>query len=415
LIIVNKKILPIAFLMMLLLSTLTGAGLVSLTSANFIPPPPPELPRIYIRGNGVIEPNTAPIRNVGDTYTLTNNIVNFTIEIQRDNILLEGAGYTLSANFGPHGIVVSGRNNVTVENITIRYLGDAITISNSTGITVTGNKLAIDANGIVLISYSNNTISGNDLSGNYEGAGIICDGSYNTVEENNITLNTYGIKIQGALNTINENNIHDVYVSISLDADSNTISKNNLSAGNEGIEVGRVSNNIIFGNNITSQSLLGIAIDGFNNTLYENRVENNRWSVTLGSTESRADNNTFYHNDFVNNTLQIGKTWQEYGNNFWDNGKEGNYWSDYTTTYPNATEVDSSGKWNTPYVIDANNTDNYPLMAPFESSSLEPQPEPAPFPTVLIAAAFVIVVVVVGAGLLVYFRKRKLSQTLKNR
>ena len=32
-----------------------------------------------------------------------------------------------------------------------------------------------------------------------------------------------------------------------------------------------------------------------------------------------------------------------------------------------ATEIDSSGIWNTPYVVDANNTDNYPLMAPFKS------------------------------------------------
>jgi hypothetical protein len=40
----------------------------------------------------------------------------------------------------------------------------------------------------------------------------------------------------------------------------------------------------------------------------------------------------------------------------------GNYWSDYRTKYPNATVVGSSGIWNRPYVIDANNTDNYPLV-----------------------------------------------------
>jgi hypothetical protein len=52
--------------------------------------------------------------------------------------------------------------------------------------------------------------------------------------------------------------------------------------------------------------------------------------------------------------------------NVWDNGypSGGNYWRDYQTRYPNATEIDSSGIWNTPYVIDANNTDRYPLMAP---------------------------------------------------
>ena len=28
---------------------------------------------------------------------------------------------------------------------------------------------------------------------------------------------------------------------------------------------------------------------------------------------------------------------------------DGNYWSDYFIRYPNASEVDSSGVWNTPY------------------------------------------------------------------
>jgi hypothetical protein len=43
----------------------------------------------------------------------------------------------------------------------------------------------------------------------------------------------------------------------------------------------------------------------------------------------------------------------------------GNCWSDYLTKYPNAIQVNSSGVWNTHYVIDTNNTDNYPLMVPY--------------------------------------------------
>jgi hypothetical protein len=51
--------------------------------------------------------------------------------------------------------------------------------------------------------------------------------------------------------------------------------------------------------------------------------------------------------------------------NVWDKGSSGNYWSDYVTKYPSAVQVDSSGVWNTPYVIDANNTDYYPLMVSY--------------------------------------------------
>jgi hypothetical protein len=56
-----------------------------------------------------------------------------------------------------------------------------------------------------------------------------------------------------------------------------------------------------------------------------------------------------------------------------DNGypSGGNYWSDYNGTdmyhgpYQNQTGSDGIG--DTPYVIDANNTDNYPLMGSFSS------------------------------------------------
>jgi len=54
--------------------------------------------------------------------------------------------------------------------------------------------------------------------------------------------------------------------------------------------------------------------------------------------------------------------------NFWDDGaSKGNYWSDYEERYPNATEIDGSGIWNTQYIIDTNNQDNYPLVPEFPS------------------------------------------------
>ena len=88
-------------------------------------------------------------------------------------------------------------------------------------------------------------------------------------------------------------------------------------------------------------------------------------------------NNTIYCNNFTNNTHQV----ESYNStNIWDNGSIGNYWSDYLTNYSNATETD--GVWNTPYVIDANDTDYYPLMAP---SSTIPE-----FPSFLILPLFLI-------------------------
>jgi hypothetical protein len=44
--------------------------------------------------------------------------------------------------------------------------------------------------------------------------------------------------------------------------------------------------------------------------------------------------------------------------NFWDNGSEGNYWSNY-----NGTDANRDGIGDTPYIIEVNSTDRYPLMS----------------------------------------------------
>jgi len=85
---------------------------------------------------------------------------------------------------------------------------------------------------------------------------------------------------------------------------------------------------------------------------------------------SSSSNNTIYHNNFIDNIVQadIYPPHSGYAN-VWDDGypSGGNYWSDYEDRYPDAEEIDESGIWNTPYVIDANNRDNYPLVPEFST------------------------------------------------
>lgn len=84
----------------------------------------------------------------------------------------------------------------------------------------------------------------------------------------------------------------------------------------------------------------------------------------------RVGNSLIYHNNFINNTQNVfigypGST------ESWDNGYPdgGNYWSDYKGSdfysgpYQNITGSDGIG--DTPYVIDANDLDYYPLMTPY--------------------------------------------------
>ena len=99
--------------------------------------------------------------------------------------------------------------------------------------------------------------------------------------------------------------------------------------------------------------------------------------------------------------------------NFWDNAAVGNYWSDYQTKYPNATEIGNSGIGNTPYIVDANNIDHYPLMKPVVIPELpdgtgdDGKGKTEPFPTLLVIAVTITVVAAVAVSLLVYFKKHK--------
>jgi parallel beta-helix repeat protein len=101
------------------------------------------------------------------------------------------------------------------------------------------------------------------------------------------------------------------------------------------------------------------------NTMMDSTVYNNTYGICLCD----STGNTFYHNAIINNDVPVVSDLEgPFGNvstgtgifcrNSWDNGVEGNYWSEYNGT-------GSDGIGNTPYVIDANNTDNHPLMGTF--------------------------------------------------
>ena len=114
----------------------------------------------------------------------------------------------------------------------------------------------------------------------------------------------------------------------------------------------------------------------------------------------------------------------------WDNGKEGNYWSNYT-----GADANRDGIGDTPHVINEKNTDNYPLMNPastpqltlpvvetdFPSSSPTPTfsptptaapPDSQPFPTGQVIAA-VASVTVATVGLWFFFKKSIVKPEVK--
>lgn len=394
----NRTSLALALASAMLLSVV--AVLVHSASANPLPPPPTSY--AYIKSDGSVEPLTLPIKREGNIYTFTNKIFNYTIEVQCDNIVIDGAGFVLQGLGSSYytGVTLSNRRNVTIKDINIDQFGWCISLKQSSNITIMENKMS-GTNGIVLNSSYNNQIIRNGMIGC--GYGVSGLSSFNNIVGNNFTGSGYSIRIGGDYNTISENLFKDetsIMLGEEIGSKNNTISKNTIAAG-EGNGIYLTPNslfNIVFGNNITGKSGCGIKIDcSYNNTVYENYLANNGFGIYIGNPafpDTRFPNskyNTFYRNNLVDNTENVHIEKPIQGSiypNLWDNGKEGNYWGNY-----NGTDSNGDGIGDTPYMITTNNIDHYPLCTK------------APFPTTLVVASTVSVVVV-SAGLLIYFRKR---------
>ena len=412
-----------AILLILTLVVLVAGGLFgSLSSANFFPDPGPDLPRIYIRNDGSVKPETVPIERTGNLYKLKSNVVHYTIEIQRDNIVLDGAEYSILGNAsrikgyddGNNGVILNGRNNVNITRLNFEQGDTGIRISGSSNISVIDNTFSNGLlTGIILQDSTQVLIENNeftDLQTDIDVPSVRLNGSKNTFRNNTLTGNAYGVEISGSSNVVTDNKIEIASQSVRLGAsDSNIIAGNKITGD---LSLVGCSNNIILGNNLTGVRMLL----GSNNTFFGNHIVNH---LSLGAIEFTewAVNNTFYGNNFAAGSKV---RFNDAGPIFWDNGTIGNYWEDY-----NETDNNGDGIGDSPYVIAgikwdndiggdvsfAADQDNYPLMTPFEipltpTPSPEPQQDPEPFSTTIVVAS-VITVVVVSIGLLVYFKKRK--------
>jgi parallel beta-helix repeat protein len=192
---------------------------------------------IYIKADGSVEPDTAPISTVDNiTYVLTGDIYE-SIVVERDNIVINGEGYIVQGTGSGTGIYLSRRSNVTIKNSEIRSFEDGIRLSISSNNSIFGNSIANNDGGVLLRSSSN----------------------YNSIVENNITKNGNGI---------------------TLDDSSN--------------------HNHIFGNKITANNGSGIHLSGrsYYNSISANVVANNEYGVYLSGTSS---NNTISGNNITDN------------------------------------------------------------------------------------------------------------------
>jgi parallel beta-helix repeat protein len=339
---------------------------------------------IYIRADGSIDPPNAPISSLDNvTYTFTSNVVNDTIVVERDNIVVDGAGYTLQGNGTGTGIDLSGRSNVTIKNTEIKSFVNGIYLRYSNNNTISGNNIANNGRGFWLLgssnniidgnnmtentsygfefdSSSNNTISGNDITNSR--IGIHLDrSSKNTFRNNDASKNKYNFDVRGSslshyIQDIDDSNTVDgkpVYywvdrrdVAVSLDAGwvalinctRMTVKNLDLTNNGQGVLLAFTINSTISKNNIKS-NLIGISLyDSSNNTINGNNItEKNGRGIFL----DESSNNTVSGNYIANNLIGIELHWFSNNNTVSGNDITGNddgiylYWSSNNTVSGN--------------------------------------------------------------------------------
>lgn len=382
-------------------------------------------------------------------------------------------------------VVLKNSSGIKVQNVALKGNGIGVLLVRTNSSTVMGNRLSANSYGVILRNSFNNTISDNMVTNNTNSGieigpsdNLVDIGSWNNkVLSNTVMGNGDGVTcIQN--NTVSNNQII-ANKNTGIDAESDCTITDNFISENlaHGIHLSNISGALIAGNNVTLNNGWGIAFDyGSNGTIKGNYIakngegivfsnavgnvimsntviQNEGWGIHL--TGSHRDN-LIYHNNFIDNNNKgtqafVKDVWfypdlykrhtkndtiepprQVPGAaNYWDDGTEGNYWSDYFTRYSAAQKAENSAEGNTPYYINENNQDNHPLLSPHEISTLEeprstvlptsptvppqetnPTPqqivetEPIAFPTVLVITLALSTSAVV-ACLLLYFAKRK--------
>jgi hypothetical protein len=313
-----KKNLAFALLLLCLTSLTVIQGVKAQSSSN-----------ICINPDGSITGTTSIQRN-GDRYTLTANIYNSPLVITCNNIVVDGGSFSLQGaggwgTAGAAGKESSAAINLTCSNVTIQNF------------KITGWEVGVHG------AFNNNTVANNFISETRSCIAIYAD-NYR-VTGNYLANSIDGVLDKGNNDAFTENWVVNDYEAFLIyqQTSGHSITQN------------RIENNTVAINTYNGEGL----------TIYQNNFMNNK-------------NNVLTISDAFSAPLGgSGGTLPP-----WDNGKIGNYWSNYT-----GADANHDGIGDTSYIVrsDIYTFDRYPLMSPFDvpeptisSTSSLPTPETTP-------------------------------------
>jgi parallel beta-helix repeat protein len=216
-----------------------------------------QLSSIFIRSDGSVE-GTNKIQIDGDVYTFISDI-NGSIRVERDNVVLNGAGYRLQGDGNQNGITLGISNNITVNNLKLSSFNIGIVVMGSDNNKILENTITDNFRGLDFTSSENDTVSGNYIANNV--GGIALENMYNSIVENIITNNSnFGIHLYGA--------------------GYNNIIGNNITNNGRGILVSICYNNVIYHNNFVNNTNHVETDDS--NGIWDNGEEGNCWDDYTG-------------------------------------------------------------------------------------------------------------------------------------
>jgi len=289
------------------------------------------------------------IHNIGSSNLVDGKPIYYLIN-RRDFTVPQRAGC----------VVIVNSDEITVKNLNLRNNDVGITLAYTTNsvienVTATGNFIPI-----FLDLSDHNVVNGNNVTNN-GGAGIALARSH----YNNVTCNY-----------VHDTNGSGIWLE---DTYCNTIIGNHVSSSRRGspqefdgagILVDDSYDCEIIDNTVTENEH-GIVV-GADPAQYNIVARNNIMENNIGFILFDTQRNKIYHNDFLRNAVTVHTYHNTAGSTFYSNYPiGGNYWSNYTSvdlySGPDQNETGSDGISDTPYIVDGNHQDKYPLMKPFYS------------------------------------------------